>query len=138
MVKTMIGTTLVSAVLIASIGGAHAQDAEKGKSTFNQCKACHALDHAVIGPPLAGVIGRKAGSVAGFSYSALMKDAGEAGLVWDDTTMVAYLTGPTAYLKKYLADKGKTESSASKMAFQLGNEDQRKNVVAYLKEQKAP
>ena len=139
MVMKVIGTVLVSAGLLAgAVGGAWAQDAEKGKSVFNQCKACHALDHALVGPPLAGVIGRKAGSVAGYSYSDLMKTAGEAGLVWNEAELVEYLKGPTPYLKKYVADKGKTATGTSKMYFQLANEDQRKNVVAYLKEQKAP
>ena len=52
--------------------------------------------------------------------------------------LVDYLKGPTDYLKKFVADKGKTASGSSKMYFQLASEDQRKNVVAYLKEQKAP
>ena len=124
--------------LAATVGVASAQDATKGKSTFNQCKACHALDHALVGPPLAGVVGRKAGSVAGYSYSELLKTASEAGLVWDEGTIVEYLKGPTAYLKEYVASKGKTATGVSKMAYQLANEDQRKNVVAYLEEQKAP
>lgn len=134
----VIGAALVAAGCLVAVGGASAQDAAKGKSTFNQCKACHALDHALVGPPLGGVVGRKAGSVAGYSYSSLMKAAGEAGLTWDEASLVDYLKGPTDYLKKYVTDKGKTASGSSKMAFQLSSEDQRKNVVAYLKEQKAP
>ena len=129
---------VVSGFLVATVGSASAQDATKGKSTFNQCKACHALDHALVGPPLGGVVGRKAGSVAGYSYSELMKAAGEAGLTWDEASLVDYLKGPTDYLKKYVTEKGKSATGSSKMAFQLSSEDQRKNVVAYLKEQKAP
>ena len=129
---------VVSGFLVATVGSASAQDATKGKSTFNQCKACHALDHALVGPPLGGVVGRKAGSVAGYSYSELMKAAGEAGLTWDEASLVDYLKGPTDYLKKYVTGKGKSATGSSKMAFQLSSEDQRKNVVAYLKEQKAP
>ena len=135
----VIGAALAAGgFLIATVGVASAQDATKGKSVFNQCKACHALDHALVGPPLAGVVGRKAGSVEGYSYSELMKTAGEAGLVWDEATLVDYLKGPTDYLKKYVADKGKTATGSSKMAYQLADEEKRKNVVAYLKEQKAP
>ncbi len=134
-----IGAAFVaSGFLVATVGSASAQDATKGKSTFNQCKACHALDHALVGPPLGGVVGRKAGSVAGYSYSELMKAAGEAGLTWDEASLVDYLKGPTDYLKKYVTEKGKSATGSSKMAFQLSSEDQRKNVVAYLKEQKAP
>ena len=132
----MISYLLVFGALAAA--DASAQDATKGKSVFNQCKACHALDQALVGPPLAGVVGRKAGSVAGYAYSDLMKAAGDAGLVWNEASLVDYLQGPTVYLKKFVADKGKMATGSSKMYFNLANEDQRKNVVAYLKEQKAP
>ena len=123
-------------VLAATAGLASAQDATKGKSVFNQCKACHMLEKALVGPPLKGVIGRKAGSVDGYSYSALMKTAGEAGLVWNEAEITDYLKNPTEYLKTYVAGKGKTATGASKMVYMLANEDQRKNVVAYLAEQK--
>ncbi len=118
-------------------GSASAQDVTKGKSTFNQCMACHRIGpdaKALVGPPLTDVIGRKAGTYAGFAYSALMKDAGEAGLVWSDAEVSNYLVNPSAYLKKYLTDHGKADKAtgSSKMAFMLANEDQRKNVIAYV------
>jgi cytochrome c len=125
--------------VLATSGFASAQDAPdpaKGKSVFNQCMACHALDHAVVGPPLAGVIGRKAGSVAGFGYSDLMKAAGDAGLVWSTDELVDYLKNPTTYLTTYVKGKGKDASGSSKMVFMLANENQRKNVAAYLATQK--
>ena len=127
---------LAAAAVLATGTVASAQDANKGKSVFNQCKACHMLEKALVGPPLKGVVGRKAGSVEGYSYSALMKAAGEAGLVWSDQELVDYLKNPTEYLKNYVSSKGKTASGASKMVFMLASEDQRKNVVAYLDEQK--
>ena len=123
-------------VTIATAGLASAQDATKGKSVFNQCKACHMLDKALVGPPLKGVIGRKAGSVEGYSYSSLMKAAGDDGLVWNEAELTDYLKNPTEYLKNYVASKGKTATGSSKMVFMLANDDQRKNVVAYLAEQK--
>jgi cytochrome c len=128
--------TAAALVCLATAGAASAQDANKGKSVFNQCKACHALDRAVVGPPLKAVVGRKAGSVEGYSYSPLMKAAGDAGLVWSEAELVNYLKNPTDYLKQYVASKGKTASGSSKMVFMLANEDQRKNVVAYLAQQK--
>lgn len=118
--------------LIATGGAASAQDAAKGKSVFNQCMACHALDHAVVGPQLGGVIGRKAGSVSGFSYSPLMKAAGDAGLTWNSAEITDYLKNPTQYLQAYVKGKGKDVSGSSKMVFMLANENQRKNVAAYL------
>ena len=123
---------LAAGTLSATIAAAQAQDAAKGKAVFNQCLACHALDHAVVGPPLAGVVGRAAGSVPGYSYSPMMKAAGEAGLVWSEQAMIDYLPNPTGYLRAFLAGKNKTMTGSGKMVYMLANEDQRKNVVAYL------
>ena len=49
----------------------------------------------VLGPPLFGVVGRRAGSLPGFGYSATMKNAGFA---WDEPHLHAYLPAPRAYL----------------------------------------
>ena len=127
--KVFSAALFATSLVFATSGLASAQDATKGKSVFNQCLACHALDHAVVGPPLGGVIGRKAGSVAGFDYSPLMKAASDAGLVWSADEIVEYLKNPTAYLTAYAKGKG---TGSSKMVFMLGSESQRKNVVAYL------
>lgn len=130
--KVLNAVLLAATCLAVSAGVALAQDATKGKSTFNQCMACHALDHAVVGPPLGGVIGRAAGSVSGYAYSPLLKAAGEAGLVWNKDELVEYLKNPTQYLKTFVTGKGKTATGSSKMVYMLANEDQRKNVIAYL------
>ena len=134
--KVINAALLATGFTLAAAGSGAAQDATKGQSVFNQCKACHMLDKALIGPPLKAVIGRKAGSVSGFSYSALMKAAGDAGLVWNEAEITDYLKNPTTYLKTYVASKNATATGSSKMVFMLNNDDQRKNVVAYLAEQK--
>ena len=132
------GVALVAAGLVLVTGDlAAAQDAAKGdaakgKQVFNQCMACHALDHAVVGPPLGGIIGRKAGSVADYSYSPLMKAAGDAGLVWSEAEITAYLVNPTEYLTNYVKGKGKEAPGSSKMIFMLAPEKPRQNVAAYL------
>jgi cytochrome c len=129
----VLSTVLVASGLVfATANVSFGQDAAKGKSVFNQCLACHALDHAVVGPLLGGVIGRKAGSVEGFSYSPLMKAAGDAGLTWTTAELVDYLKNPTEYLTTYVKGKGKEASGSSKMVFMLSSENQRKNVAAYL------
>ena len=133
-----INVAMVATGLVLAMGGsAFAQDAAKGKSTFNQCMACHRIGpdaKALVGPPLTDVIGRKAGTFAGFAYSNLMKDAGEAGLVWNEQELSDYLVNPSNYLKKYLTDHGKADKAtgSSKMVYMLAAEDQRKNVVAYV------
>ncbi|MHC2273770.1 hypothetical protein ACVME8_000381 [Bradyrhizobium diazoefficiens] len=58
----------------ATTNPGYAQDAEHGKTIFKACAACHATDHASrSGPGLGEIIGRKAGTVPGFSYSNAMK-----------------------------------------------------------------
>jgi len=70
------------------------QDLNAGKAAFAQCAACHSVDGANgAGPSLKGVIGRKAGSFAGFRYSRAMKNS---TTVWDDKTLDAYLANPQA------------------------------------------
>jgi len=114
----------------------HAEgDAEAGKKTFNKCKSCHLIadpDGEVIvkggktGPNLYGIAGRTAGTVEGFKYGDSIVEAGENGLVWDETTFVSYAQDPKAFLKDYLGET----SAKSKMTFKLkkGGED----VYAYI------
>jgi cytochrome c len=131
---------VATGILMAMGGVALAQDAgdaTKGKSTFNQCMACHRIGpdaKALVGPPLTDVIGRKAGTYPGFAYSAVMKAASDAGLVWSEAEIIEYIANPTVYLKKYATDHGKAAEAtgASKMVYMLANEGQRKNVVAYV------
>jgi cytochrome c len=62
-------------------------------AVFNQCAACHSTDRGEngIGPSLAGVFGRRAGTLAGFEYSQAMKDA---GLTWNQANLDRYLENP--------------------------------------------
>ena len=43
--------------------------AADGKKLFTKCKACHAVDAEKhkVGPHLVGIVGRKAGSAAGYT-----------------------------------------------------------------------
>jgi cytochrome c len=92
---------LLILVLVAAeaAGPAAAADAALGKAVFaSQCGVCHSNARGgpvILGPPLFGVIGRKAGSVPGFEYSATMKGA---GFVWSPERLRAYLPGPRDYL----------------------------------------
>ncbi len=91
----------LTALLLAP-AAAHAEgSAEKGADVFKKCSACHeALQPKnKIGPNLVGIIGRKAGTVADYTkYSDAMKKAGEGGLVWDKTSLSAYLAAPKTFL----------------------------------------
>ena len=63
---------LSGVVMSGSIGIANAQDAAAGEKVFLKCKACHQIGEAAknaVGPVLNGVVGRKAGTYPGYSYS---------------------------------------------------------------------
>jgi len=61
-----------------------------GAAVFERCVSCHSLtpDKHGIGPSLAGVAGRKAGSSSGFAYSAAMKNS---AVVWGRETLDRHL-----------------------------------------------
>ena len=83
---------IILAASLAAAGSAVA--APSGEAVFKQrCAVCHAIAPAPgkMGPPLAGVAGRKAGTLPGYAYSSAMKGS---KLVWDAATLDAYLKAP--------------------------------------------
>jgi cytochrome c len=74
--------------LIASAAYGQAVEAPKAWTT---CSACHAPGSAALGPSLNGVIGRKAGSMPGFTYSRAMKSA---NITWDEASLTAFVGDP--------------------------------------------
>lgn len=131
--------TLALGAFLAMGGTALADgDAAKGETVFKKCLTCHRVGEGaknMVGPVLTGVVGRKAGTVEGYTYSALNKAAGENGLVWTEALVIEYLADPNAFLKKFLTEKGKANlaTGTTKMVFKLPNETERKDVTAYLK-----
>ena len=122
---------IIAALLILPSPAAFAQSAEAGEKIFNKCKACHMVgDDAKnrVGPVLTGVVGRPAGTYEGYRYGTSVVDAGEAGLIWDDDTLFAYLAGPQDFLRSYLDDP----KARAKMRFRLKDEQDRRDVIAYL------
>ena len=77
-----------SAIKIPSLGssaGLAAGDRAAGQQFFTGRRtACHAKKAGVhkIGPPLAGVFGRKSGSALGYNYSPALK---AVNITWDET-----------------------------------------------------
>ena len=114
----------LAAVLMAATPAFADGDAAAGEKVFIKCKACHENEQGVnkIGPTLKGIVGRKTASVEGYSYSDAMKAKGDAGQVWDEATLTAYLPDPKAYVP------------GTKMAFAgLKNPQEVADVIAYLK-----
>jgi cytochrome c len=117
---------LIAAAAVAFAGlsfapAAHAADAAAGeKFAKTTCGICHTFEAGKnkIGPSLWGVVGRKSGSVEGYSYSAANKNS---GLTWDEATLDKYLTHPQQVVP------------GTKMAYPgISNDGMRANVIAYL------
>jgi cytochrome c len=92
----MRGVILVAVLAMTATGGARAQDAAAGEKVFAVCKACHQIGETAknaVGPVLNGVIGRKAGTYPGYSYSDANKNS---GLTWDEATFREYIKDPRA------------------------------------------
>ncbi|TDW19854.1 cytochrome c [Rhizobium azibense] len=70
---------------------------EPGEKLFARCSACHSVDgQEKIGPSLAGVVGRKAGSVEGARYS---KALVQSQIVWTEQNLDAYLSAPATLVR---------------------------------------
>jgi cytochrome c2 len=125
---TMAGLSALAFAMILLPALAPAQDGsvEAGADVFKKCRACHDVGPNAknkVGPLLNGIIGRKAGTIDGFSYSEANKKAGSGGLVWSDEVMFEYLEKPLSYMP------------GTKMAFAgLKDPQDRNDVIAYLKQ----
>ena len=76
MKKLKLGARVVI-ISSAAASGALAQDAEAGKTSFNKCRACHAIGEGAVnkvGPQLNGLDGRKSGTAPDFNYSEANKN----------------------------------------------------------------
>ncbi len=82
--------------LCAAAPAAAAGDARRGEQAYGRCLACHALAYDRVGPRHCGLLGRRAGSVPGFEYSAAMK---RAGITWDEKTLERFLADPRATVR---------------------------------------
>lgn len=98
-----------------------AADAQHGKQLFQACAACHGKDGkgGSLGPSLAGVVGRKAGSLDNFRYSNAMQ---RSNVVWTESNLRAYVADPQAKVK------------GNRMPFSgVRNPKDAGDIVAYLK-----
>ena len=84
-----------AAVLACTAGAAAAPtgDPAAGERLYERCVACHALAYDRTGPRHCGLVGRRAGSLAGFAYSDAMRDA---RVVWTPETLDRFLADPLA------------------------------------------
>lgn len=113
---------------VAEVAETYIVDAElaaAGKKVFKKCKACHQVGDGAknrTGPILTNIVDGAAGAVDGFKYSKPMKKVAEAGLVWSDAELSAFLAKPKAYMK------------GTKMSFAgLKKEADQRALIEYLR-----
>jgi cytochrome c oxidase assembly protein subunit 11 len=93
-------------------------DAIRGQRLFTErCSACHALDVNKFGPMLGGVVGRKAGSAAGYNYSLALRGA---DLTWSADHLDRWLTDPRTFI------------AGTKMPVRVPDSSTRRDIIAYL------
>lgn len=98
-------------------------DTAHGKAVFEKrCTGCHAIQADREGPRLAGVFGRKAGSIAGFAYSAGLK---KSGVIWDEAALEKWLRDPDLMVHD------------NNMGFSTPKAKDRRDLIAFLMQQPA-
>jgi cytochrome c len=118
----------LSSVLLPAFGAdGAAGDAAHGAQLFRACAACHSLqpDRNMTGPSLAGLWGRKAGSLPSFArYSPALKSS---DIVWDERTLDGWLKDP------------RRDVPGNRMTFPGIKDDRaRADLIAFLKEATKP
>jgi cytochrome c2 len=126
----VVATGLMASVLVGSAAMAEVLggDAVHGQTLFQQrCGLCHTAGpedgDGGQGPPLAGVVGRRAGAAPGFNYTAALK---ESGKIWT----------PMA-LDRFLAAPGR-DVPGTAMPISTPSAKDRADLIAYLATVKAP
>ena len=93
-------------------------DAVRGQELFGErCAACHALDSNKAGPMLAGIVGRRVGTAAGYSYSPALASA---DVIWSADNLDRWL----ADLQKFI--------SGARMPVRVLERSARRDIIAYL------
>jgi cytochrome c len=114
---------LVCSFSICAFAALALADTEDPQVAYNNsCRTCHSAkegDHR-LGPSLAGVVGRKAGSAPGYKFSTSMQSA---NIVWDEKTLDAFITNPDHVVS----------GNAMKPFGGIDSPEQRAQIIAYLK-----
>ena len=98
--KKLLKIALLGTFVIAGSAPSMAEgDSAKGERVFKKCKACHSMvtGKRSLGPSLAGIMGRKAGTLEGYKYSKAMA---ASDVVWSAETIGEFLKKPRSFIPK--------------------------------------
>lgn len=98
-----------------------AQGAPGAEIFEDRCAMCHVSGGGGQGPSLTGVVGRRAGSLPGFSYTPALKSS---GLAWTEPGLDRFLTNPGAMVP------------GTAMVVRVNDATQRAALIRYLATQK--
>lgn len=124
-----LGTVAIALLMLPALapaGHANAADTRRGEEIFRKCITCHTLEPGGrnrVGPRLAGLFGRTAGTVSDYRYTDALR---QSGIVWNDKTLDAYLKDSEAFVP------------GTKMYGGLTLDADRADLIAYLRRATAP
>ncbi|MFC1673816.1 c-type cytochrome [Pseudomonadota bacterium] len=119
-IKTTINLCAAATLTVALSACDSQPPATGGEALFKKkCATCHALTPGKhgVGPSLAGVIGRSAGSTNFTKYKALR----DVDFVWTQETLNAWIADPKAFIKKPTA-----------MTVKVKTQEDRDQILDYL------
>ena len=109
---------VAAALAFAALPAFSAADLKNGEEVYSRCLACHALETDRVGPRHCGVVGRRAGSIAGFDYSKAMKNS---KLVWNAKA-----------IDRFVADPAKTVPGTTMTYAGVKDARERGDLIAWL------
>lgn len=118
MPSSMLAALFVGALALAS-GAAHAADAVRGQSLYQQrCASCHSIEYNGVGPAHKGLFGRIAGKLPNYAYSPALQ---ASSIVWDANSLDKWLRNPEQLVP------------GQKMGYSVPSARDRADLIAYLK-----
>lgn len=110
------------AVILCGLVSSHAWaagDPVRGEEIYqSRCIACHSPDAHRVGPKHRGIIGRTAGSAAGYDYSPALI---ASQLVWDETNLNRWLSDPDSIIP------------GQRMGYRTVSAEDRLDLIAFLR-----
>jgi cytochrome c len=114
LVATAAGATMLAGGPVKAAG-----NAAHGAILYQGCQDCHSIEKNDVGPMHKGVVGRMAGTVPNYNYSAALKNS---KIEWSEQNRDKWLTNPQDFVP------------GTKMFYEVQNPQDRADIIAFLKE----